>query len=308
MFISHSLARFFTQLPTLPGALPRGGAAASLALLGIAAGLNGCATTPSAGVAGTTVPGEAAAAPEAAGLAERILGELAANDAAIQNFRASGKFVLKSPELQDVQVLRQSSIRFRRPADLHVVGRKYSKAVFTLTCADEGFLIVMPTESSYFAGKGVARFNGVSRSVSPKDIANEMFFPEDWGKLNPNTVVLADLNDAGDRAVLHVYESRRRDKLRRKVTVEGPRWHVVENARFDDGPEPVAITTLGNYREEDGVWFATMVESRFPSENAYMQFDASVFDINAEQEAEDFDLEAQLGEVEAKGYKEWEQK
>ncbi len=294
MFISHSLARFFTQLPIRPGAVCRGGAAASLALLGIAAGLNGCATTPSAGVAGTTLPAEAAAAPEAAGLAERILGELAANDAAIKNFRASGKFVLKSPELQDVQVLRQSSIRFRRPADLHVVGRKYSKAVFTLTCADEGFLIVMPTESSYFAGKGVARFNGVSRSVSPK--------------LNPNTVVLADLNDAGDRAVLHVYESRRRDKLRRKVTVEGPRWHVVENARFDDGPEPVAITTLGNYREEDGVWFATMVESRFPSENAYMQFDASVFDINAEQEAEDFDLKAQLGEVEAKGYKEWEQK
>lgn len=243
---------------------------------------------------------------EVEGLAERILAQLAANDAAIQSFRASGKFMLKSPELQDVQVLRQSSIRFRRPADLYVVGRKYSKAVFSLTCSGDGFLIVMPTEDRYFASEGAARFNGVSRSVSPRDIANEMFFPEAWGELNPNTVVLADLNDAGDRAVLHVYESRRRETLRRRVTVEGPHWHVVENARFDGETEPVAITTLGNYREESGVWFATLIESRFPAENAYMQFDASTFEINGALETEDFDLKGQLKEARDKGYKEWE--
>jgi len=274
-----------------------------------AGGLSGCATTGgAASVEAPAAPAEQAPGVAVEGLAERILAQLAANDAAIQNFRASGKFMLKSPELQDVQVLRQSSIRFRRPADLYVVGRKYSKAVFSLTCSGEGFLIVMPTEDSYFSSKGAARFNGVSRSVSPRDIANEMFFPEAWDKLNSNTVVLADLNDAGDRAVLHVYESRRRETLRRKVTVEGPRWHVVENARFDGEAEPVAITTLGNYREESGAWFATLIQSRFPAENAYMQFDASTFEINGALETGDFDLETQLKEARDKGYKEWERR
>ncbi len=303
MFLSHSLL----HLIPAPAARCRAILAGVFLSLGLAAGgFSGCATTGGAPAVSSEVAPQPEVSPQAEGLAERILQQLAANDAAIENFRASGKFMLKSPELQDVQVLRQSSIRFRRPAELHVVGRKYSKAVFSLTCAGEGFLIVMPTESRYFASEGATRFDGLSRSVSPRDIANEMFFPEDWGKLNPKSVVLADLNDAGDRAVLHVFDSRRRDSLRRKVTVQGPRWHVVENARFDGGPEPVAVTTLGNYREEAGVWFATMIESRFPSENAYMQFDASTFAINDKIEPADFDLEAQLEEVRVKGFKPWE--
>lgn len=235
-------------------------------------------------------------------LVTTILADLAAQDRAISGFRASGKFMLKSPELLDVQVLRQSTIRFRRPADLHVVGRKYSKAVFRLTCSGEGFLIELPTERQYFHSEGGARFASVSRSVSPRDIANEMFFPEDWASLNEQVVLLSDLSENGASAVLNIYTSRRRDALKRQLRVEGPPWRIVENLRYDGGDDPVAITTLGGYRERDGAWYATAYESRFPGENAFMQFEASTFEINAPLEAADFDLDAQLNEVRQKGF------
>ena len=267
----------------------------------------GCATTPGPSPTPQPTP-DAVSVTEPAGLVEKILEDLAANDAAIHSFQASGKFMLKSPELQDVQVLRQSSIRFQRPADLHVVGRKYSKAVFKLTCAGDGFLVVLPTERSYFASSGGARFQGVSREVSPRDIANEMFFPEDWAKLNPDTVALADLSADGAQATLHVYTSRRRAELRRTVKVQGPPWRVVETARFDGGKEPVAVTTLSNYQDAGGVGFATLIDSSFPSENAFMQFDASNYEINTELNPEDFDLDAQLDEVLADGYQEMEER
>lgn len=257
--------------------------------------VQGCVTTgsPESGATDTV---------QDAPLIERVLADLAANDRAIENFRASGKFMLKSPELQDVQVLRQSSIRFRRPADLHVVGRKYSKAVFKLTCSGEGFLIEIPTESQYFYSDGGARFSSVSRSVSPRDIANEMFFSEVWSELNPNAVVLSDLTEDGSAATLNVYESRRRSELRRTVRVVGPPWRVVENTRYDGGDQPVAITALSGHREREGAWYATAYETQFPGENAFMQFEASTFEINAEMTPGDFDLDQQLADVKQKGY------
>jgi len=263
------------------------------ALLGIIAG---CATVPEP----TT---DATPSDESSGtLIAEVLKDLAAQDEAVSGFRASGKFMLKSPELLDVQVLRQSTIRFRRPADLHVVGRKYSKAVFRLTCSGDGFLIELPTERQYFHSEGGARFASVSRTVSPRDIANEMFFPEDWSSINENLVLLSDLSEDGASAVLNLYTSRRRDTLKRKVRVEGPPWRIVENLRYDGGVEPIAITTLGGYREREGAWYATAYESRFPGENAFMQFEASTFEINAPLEAADFDLDAQLNEVRQKGF------
>lgn len=264
--------------------------------------LSGCATTG----ATRPAPDTPAVAHADTPLLERILQDLAANDAAIQSFRASGKFVLKSPELEDVQILRQSAIRFQRPASLHVVGRKYSKAVFELTCSDEGFLIVLPTESKYFDGGGGARLRGVSGQVSPRDIAIEMFFPEDWSRLKQETVLLSGLDEAGGRAELQIYENRRRDGLRRRVTVEGPPWRLVENQRFDGGAEPVAVTTLSAYKEQGGARFATLIESSFPGENAFMQFDASTFELNASLPPDEFDVEAQRKEVRRKGYQQLE--
>jgi hypothetical protein len=83
---------------------------------------------------------------------------------------------------------------------------------------------------------------------------------------------------------------------------------VVETARFDGGKEPVAVTTLSNYQDAGGVGFATLIDSSFPSENAFMQFDASSYEINTELNAEDFDLDTQLEEVLADGYQEMKER
>ncbi len=117
--------------------------------------------------------------------AEVILADLADNDAAIENFRASGKFILKSPQLQETLLLPQSSITFRRPADLSVTGRKMGSPVGRLTCVGEEFLLEVATKHEYLHGERGARFDSVSREVSPADYAKETFLQEDWSALVP---------------------------------------------------------------------------------------------------------------------------
>ena len=151
----------------------------SILLVSLLLAIAGCATTgeklgPSVGR--STLPA-GAPAPEA------ILADLAKNDAAIQGFKASGKFILKSPQLEETLLLPQSSITFRRPADLSVSGRKLGTPVGRLTCAGESFLLEDAIGRLYLLGERGARFQGVSREVSPADIARETFLPEDWGAL-----------------------------------------------------------------------------------------------------------------------------
>ena len=127
------------------------------------------------------------ALPSGAPTVETIMGDLASNDTAIKNFRATGTFVLKSPDLASTQLLRESAIQFRPPVSLYVVGRKYASTVFRLTTAGEKFLIEMPTEKQYYFSTKGERVKGISVDVSPSAIAKELFLRRNGPPFPQNT-------------------------------------------------------------------------------------------------------------------------
>jgi hypothetical protein len=258
--------------------------------------LAGCATTGSRTALAPLPDGDRA-------LVTEILAGLAAQSEAIQSFQAGGTFTLKSPLLEEVQLLRQSSIRFRRPADLHVVGRKYSKAVFRLTCVDSGFLIELPTERQYFASNSGARFDSVSRQVTPAEIAYEMFFPEAWADIAPDQLrVMERGDDGGVRLALFSDDG----ALKRELAVTGPPWRLVEHSLHGDDGALIARTTQQDYTDASPS-FARHIRSEFPGESAYMEFQARALTLNEPPSPVDFDLERQLGEMQALGYTRIEQ-
>lgn len=230
-----------------------------------------------------------------------ILADLARNDAAIANFRATGKFILKSPQLEETLLLPQSAITFRRPADLSVTGRKMGSPVGRLTCVGEEFLLEIATRHEYLHAENGARFESVSREVSPADIARETFLPEDWSALGADKVRMVSYVAAEQRAAFEVLAARGR-KIHRRVEVTGPPWVVRRSELLGEDGQVVAVTTKDDYRDNDGVRFPAQIRSDFPGENAFMEYKMLSFTVNAEVDPALFDIGARLREIQAKDY------
>lgn len=267
-------------------------------LLALFLALSGCATLRPERL-GSRV--EQAALPPGAPAPEVILADLAKNDAAIQNFHASGKFILKSPQLKETVLLPQSTILFRRPADLSVSGRKMGTPVGRLLCKGEEFLLEAAIDKNYLHSERGARFEGISREVSPADIARETFLPEDWSALGPARVRMVDYREVEQRATFEVLDARGR-KVHRRVEVHGPPWTVTRSELFDEHGATLAVTTKDDYRDNGGVRFPAHIRSEFPGEDAFMEFDMREFSFNEEISPATFDIAARLGEIEKKGY------
>lgn len=267
-----------------------------MALLLLAAG--GCAHTSGARLGAAVTQGEL---PPRTPSAEVILKDLAANDAGITNFRASGKFILKSPQLEETLLLPQSSITFQRPSDLSVTGRKLGSPVGRLTCVGEAFLLEVATKHQYLLGERGARFDSVSREVSPADIAKETFLPEDWSSLGPERVRMTGYDEAAQTATFEVLAPRGR-RVHRRVQVSGPPWVVRRSELLDDNGNPDAITTKDDYRENNGVRFPAEIRSEFPGENAFMEFAMKSFSLNEPVDPALFDIPARLDEIQARDF------
>jgi len=227
-----------------------------------------------------------------------ILDELDSQAKAIRSFRAGGTFVLKSPELEEVQLLRQSSVRYRHPGELHVVGRKYSKAVFELTSTPEALLIVLPTEQQYFYSGQGGVVDTLSGAVTVGQIVREMFFPEDWDRLEPGRVRLGETNEDG---TLRMTVTNEDGSLRRELLLTSSPWRVVENTLWRDGAR-LAVTQMSDFTQDGEAVFPRQVRSEFPAERAFMEFQFRALYLNEPADAEDFDVAAQVDETLAKGY------
>ena len=225
---------------------------------------------------------------------EIILHDLAANDAAVKDFKATGAFTLESPEFEAVKVFKLGRIFFRRPDELCVEGRKYGgSTLFRLTCVGSQFLIEFPAsrDDPYYQLEG-EHFDSVPFSVSPSDIAREMFFPEAWADIKPRKVRVADHPDDG--AV--VLEIPRPSYLRRLVVV-GPPWDVVRSERLDNRGRVIAVTAKRGYRVERGVRFPAYIDVHFPGEQTRMTFTIRRVFVNTDLDDADFDIEARAREA-----------
>lgn len=230
----------------------------------------------SAGCAGLGEHADRVSLPAGAPNAEEILRDLARNDARIQSFRAGGTFVIVSPEFEAIKQFR-GNIRFRRPADLYVQGNQQltNIPIFKLACVGPEFLMEFPgsRDQSFYQVEGEV-FEDVPFSVSPSDIAREMFLPEDWGALEGRDARVIAFDPATQTATLSVGAGERPRRVVElvRVNAEEPTWVARKNTRLTDTGEVLAITTLDDYTNVDGALFPTAVEASFPTEETRMTF------------------------------------
>lgn len=226
-----------------------------------------------------------------------ILASLGANEAGIAAFRATGTVVLQSPELESTQISRESTILYRNPLDLHVIGRKYGTRFVELTCSGEAFLIQFPTERQFYYRPAGERL----QTVSSSEMAREMFQPETWGQVSPERVrVLA--YDAAAQTVDMVILDRRGGAPRRWLRLQGSPWVVLENRLLDPDGRELAVTVKSEYYVKDGIRFPGRVESAFPGEGARMSFALRKMDLNPPVEGQVFDLKRQARDLERRGF------
>lgn len=237
---------------------------------------------------------------------EDILADLVENDARLANFRAGGKFILKTPELETTYLLAQSTIVFRRPADLYVTGRKYGTVGMRLACVGRAFLLELPTEKQYYYRPEGERFEEVSYAVSPADIAREMFLPEDWTELPSRRVALTGYNAQDGTATLEILAGRVQKRLHRRLTVRGAPWVITHSELIDRDGETLAVTTKDEYYEREGVRFPRRVECVFPSLDAQMSFTVQNFTLNTKLDDSWFAIRERVGQLRAEGYEEVE--
>ncbi len=230
----------------------------------------------SASCAGLGEHADRVSLPAGAPKVDEILDDLARNDARIQSFRAGGTFVIASPEFEAIKQFR-GSIRFRRPADLYVQGNQQltNIPVFKLACVGPEFLMEFPgsRDQSFYQVEGEV-FEDIPFSVSPSDIAREMFLPEDWGAIEQRDARVIAFDPATETAALSIGAG---DRPRRvlelvRVNAQKPSWVARKDTRLTDTGEVLAITTLDNYTNVDGALFPTLVEATFPTEETRMTF------------------------------------
>jgi hypothetical protein len=244
--------------------------------------------------------------PPGAPAINEILADLAANDAAVDRFQATGGFELKTPEIERIYTLQQSSISFRRPSDLYVVGRRYGHAVLRLRCVGPAFLIELPRSKEYIYRPEGERFDSVKYPVSPADIAREMFLPEDWAKIHEGRARLTAYDEENQTATLEIFSGPRRRHPERILQVQGKPWVIVESQLLDREGIPLAITRKGDYHERSGIRFPKQVECIFPGENAYMRFEMREFALHRELDDAWFRIPEQLAELRRLGFREVE--
>lgn len=222
--------------------------------------------------------------PAGAPTAETLLADLAGNDARIESFRAGGSFQIESPDLEAIQRFR-GFIAFRRPASLYVQGnhRITNIPVFKLACAGPEFVMEFPgnMDQSFYQVEA-EQFEDVPFSVSPSDIAREMFLPEDWGAMRRRDVRVVGYDAATQIVSLAVGPADRPRRIVELVRVDDadPRWVPQRDVRLRDDGGVLAVTTLDEYTNVDGALFPARVDAHFPTEATRMIFSMSRVRLN----------------------------
>ena len=240
--------------------------------------------------------------PAGAPAVAEILDSLAKNEDGLKGFRASGTVILQSPELESTQISRESTIVYRQPLDLLVIGRKYGTRFVELTCTGPAFLIQFPTERQFYYKPLGERFE----TVSSADMAREMFKPESWRDLSPKSVRMLSYDAATSTASMVILDAHKGNRPRRHLVVQGTPWVVLENRLLDASGREIAITTKSDYYERDGLRFPKKVESVFPGEEARMSFTMRKIDLNPETNAKLFDVEGTVRELRTRGFEQVE--
>jgi len=208
--------------------------------------------------------------PQSAPSAADILTDLARNDGAIAGFRAAGAFIVETPEIAKRRF--QGRVVYQRPHDLSLRGNHpvLGTRIFEMECRGDAWVIDIPSENQRFTGHGAAEFDGVEGvSVTPFDIAREVFFQEDWDAVVPDQAEMLRYSPRTQSAVLVIT---RPDGLRRRIEVSGAPWVVTRSSLYTPEGELLSEVERSEYREVDGFRVASRVTAVFPLNSAGFEF------------------------------------
>ena len=128
----------------------------------------------------------------------------------------------------------------------------------------------------FFEREGV-EVESLPFSVSPSDIAAELFQPEDWGETNLENVRL--VSPTGRRMNLDI---RAEGRLKRELVVQPPRWWLVRDELYGEDGTLRAVTVLERYRQIDGIWVPTYLEVHYPERETRMVMRLSGIAVNTQ--------------------------
>lgn len=198
---------------------------------------------------------------------DTIIETLAANDNAIEDLVATGNLILASPQLFRGRKQCRARVRFRRPDAFDVVGRHkhLGKLIFHLTCIGPDYVLDLPVEGKRYSSQTAGEDTLFSRGEI--EVAREMFLPILWTRLKPRHVELLEFDEATSQALLQIT---RRNAPVRRVTVQGPDWHILRAELLDRDGRVRAFTIRSDYRILDGVPFPGRIEAAFLEEETRM--------------------------------------
>ncbi|MFA7693206.1 MAG: hypothetical protein GX117_04750 [Candidatus Hydrogenedentes bacterium] len=237
--------------------------------------------------------------PAGAPSVKTILTSLAENEAALHSFRASGTFMVQIPEMEAIQVSRESSLLFQAPNYLNIIGRRYGTRGIELTYVDDAFVLEFPTRKEYCFRDQEASFT----TLSSTEIVGEMFEPEQWTQLPERRLRMTSFDAESQKVELELWVGGRHPWRKRILLLQGAPWVLLENSLFDEDGTLIAKTTKTAYHEQEGLRYATEIESVFPGEDAWMRFLMRRVEVNPELDPNLFDLAKRVELLRAARYR-----
>lgn len=202
---------------------------------------------------------------------------VAARQNNLKNFKAKGKFTIESPDLKRRQRFR-GNIAVEMPDKLRLVSSgAFGRKLFDLISVGKSFLLYLPSERKVFFEKEGVEVESLPFSVSPSDIAGELFLPEDWGNTDLNDLRL--VSQTGRRMTLEVCSYGR---VKRRLWVQPPRWLLVRNELYGEDGALRAVTVLGRYRKVGDIWLPTHLEAHYPARDTRLVMRLSSIEVNTQ--------------------------
>jgi len=222
-------------------------------------------------------------------LVRGLIDNVARRESGIHRLQARSRFTLDSPDL-DGRVTMRGFTAFEAPDKLRVQGYgALGIDAFDLICAGRSFMLHVPSQDRTFFEREGLDVNGVPFTVSPADIAVELFRPIDWSAVEPTDirVVLKDADTAMFECTC--------DDVKRVIAVDA-RWHVLRRERYDSG-RLTCTTFLGGYTDIEGIPFPRRIELLYPAERTYFDMQLSRIRLNPDLNPELFRFPEELGVV-----------
>jgi len=215
-------------------------------------------------------------------LVHGFIENVARREASVDCIQARTKFTLDSPDLAR-RVSIRGFVAFAHPDKLRVQGHAaLGIDAFDLISIGKTFVLDIPSEEKVFYAVDGMDIESVPFTVSPGDIARELFRPIDWEAVDAD-----DLRVARKSPEEAVFEYRL-DGLTHRIAVDS-RWLVTRRDRYDDG-QLTCTALLSNYTNVAGTPFARRVELLYPPEQTRLEMRLSRIRLNRELSADMFRL------------------